>query len=216
MSEEPDCTIMPVDEACSFIDRVRLHLKLTQGEEIARRYLAMNAFDGVLPVLGIIMGGLASFSFQVPSIIFQTSLLAIFATSFSMLISGMTSSYLTEGAERQRDIRDLEKSMLTDLGRSGMAQATRTTVWVVSLINGLSPFLAGLATAAPLMFVFFGFGIELAFISSIITAMFILFILGFFLGRVSRSNVFIYGLKTLGAGIIVMIVIWLFSITTGL
>lgn len=207
---------MPLDEACSFIDRIRLHLKLTQGEEIARRYLAMNAFDGVLPVLGIIMGGLASFSFQVPSIIFQTSLLAIFATSFSMLVSGITSSYLTEGAERQRDIRDLEKSMLTDLGGSGIAQATRTTVWVVSLINGLSPFLAGLATAAPLMFVFLGFGIELAFISSIVTAMFILFFLGFFLGRVSRTNVAIYGLKTLGAGIIVMIVIWLFSITTGL
>ncbi|MFW9975085.1 MAG: hypothetical protein ACFFDQ_07475 [Candidatus Thorarchaeota archaeon] len=215
MSDEPDCNILPIDESCSFMDRIRLHLRLTQGEEIARRYLAMNAFDGVLPVLGIIMGGLASLSFQGLSVIFQTSLLAVFATSFSMLVSGMTSSYLTEGAERRRDIKDLEKSMLVDLGRSGIVQATKTTVWVVSLINGLSPFLAGLITASPLLLVFFGLSIEIAFISSIITAMIILFILGFFLGRVSRTNVVIYGLKTLGAGIIVMIVIWLFSITTG-
>lgn len=198
------------------MDRVRVHLKLTQGEEIARRYLAMNAFDGVLPVLGIIMGGLASFSFQNPLIIFQTSLLAIFATTFSMLISGITSSYLTEGAERRRDMKELERSMLADLGGSGLAEATRTTVWVVSLINGLSPFLAGLATALPLMLVFLGLGIELAFMASIIVAMFILFLLGSFLGKVSQTNVIIYGLKTLGAGFIVMVVIWLFSITTGL
>jgi predicted membrane protein (TIGR00267 family) len=198
------------------MDRVRVHLQLTQGEEIARRYLAMNAFDGVLPVLGIVMGGLASLSFQGSLIIFQTSLLTIFATTFSMLVSGVTSSYLTEGAERRRDIKELEKSMLADLGGSGIVQATRTTVWVVSLINGVSPFLAGLATALPLILVFFGIGIETAFIASIIAAMVILFFLGSFLGRVSRSNVIVYGLKTLGAGLVVMMVIWLFSITTGL
>jgi len=176
----------------------------------------MNAFDGVLPVLGIIMGGLASFSFQSPTIIFLTSLLAIFATTFSMLVSGVTSSYLTEGAERRRDIQDLEKSMLTDLGGSTLTRATRTTVLVVSLINGFSPFIAGLATATPLLLVFFGLGIEVAFISSIIAAMFILFLLGAFLGRVSRTNIVVYGLKTLSAGIIVMIVIYIFSITTGI
>jgi predicted membrane protein (TIGR00267 family) len=87
---------------------------------------------------------------------------------------------------------------------------------VVSLINGVSPFLAGLATALPLILVFFGIGIETAFIASIIAAMVILFFLGSFLGRVSRSNVIVYGLKTLGAGLVVMMVIWLFSITTGL
>jgi len=216
VSDEPDCDTMAFDESCGFIDRIRIHLRWTHGEEIARRYLAMNAFDGVLPVLGIIMGGLASFNFQSPNIIFLTSLLAIFATTFSMLVSGVTSSYLTEGAERRRDIKDLEKSMLTDLGGSTLTQATRTTVLVVSLINGLSPFIAGLTTAIPLFLVFFGLGVEVAFVSSIIAAMFILFILGAFLGKVSRTNIIVYGIKTLSAGIIVMIVIYFFSITTGI
>lgn len=216
VSDEPNCENLEYDESCSFIERIRIHLRWTQGEEIARRYLAMNAFDGVLPVLGIIMGGLASFSFQSPTIIFLTSLLAIFATTFSMLVSGVTSSYLTEGAERRRDIQDLEKSMLIDLGGSTLTRATKTTVLVVSLINGFSPFFAGLATALPLYLVFFGLGIEVAFISSIIVAMFILFLLGAFLGKVSRSNVIVYGLKTLSAGIIVIVVIYLFSITTGI
>jgi len=216
MSDEPNCDTLAFDESCSFIDRIRIQLRWTHGEEIARRYLAMNAFDGVLPVLGIIMGGLASFSFQSPNIIFLTSLLAIFATTFSMLVSGITSSYLTEGAERRRDIKDLEKSLLTDLGGSTLTQATRTTVLVVSLINGLSPFVAGLTTAIPLFLVFFGLGIEIAFFSSVVAAMFILFLLGAFLGKVSRTNIIIYGLKTLFAGIIVMVVIYFFSITTGI
>lgn len=215
LAKKPNCEPMSPDDSCSFLDRVRAHLKLTQGVEIARRYLAMNAFDGVLPVLGIIMGGLASLSFQGPVTIFETSLLAIFATTFSMLISGITSSYLTEGAERRRDIQELEQSMLSDLGQSGFARATRTTVWVVSLINGLSPFVAGLFTASPLFLVFFGLSIEIAFIASVIMAMLLLFLLGFFLGKVSRSNVLVYGFKTLSAGIIVMIVIWFISITTG-
>ncbi|MHA2385906.1 MAG: hypothetical protein ACXAEE_06820 [Candidatus Thorarchaeota archaeon] len=34
------------------IDRTMRALELTQGVEIARRYLAMNAFDGALTMLG--------------------------------------------------------------------------------------------------------------------------------------------------------------------
>jgi VIT1/CCC1 family predicted Fe2+/Mn2+ transporter len=43
----------------------------------------------------------------------------------------------------------------------------------------------------------------------------VLFILGLFLGRVSRTNMFVYGLKTLAAGVLVMMMIWFFSNITG-
>jgi H+/gluconate symporter-like permease len=94
----------------------------------------MNAFDGVLPVLGIIMGGFASLAFQESRVIFETSFLAIFATSFAMLISGITSSYLTEGAERKRDIEELERSLLRNLDGSVIVKATKTTTIVVSIV----------------------------------------------------------------------------------
>ena len=84
MSDNEKCDPIFFDENCGFLERVQAQLRLTQGTEIARRYLAMNAFDGVLPVLGIIMGGLASLAFQNPQIIFETSILAIFATSFEL------------------------------------------------------------------------------------------------------------------------------------
>ena len=98
MSDESVCVY---DSTCSFFDRVRAQLAITHGIEIARRYLAMNAFDGILPVLGIIMGGFVSLNFRSGIVVFETSILAVFATSFAMLVSGITSSYLTESAERK-------------------------------------------------------------------------------------------------------------------
>ncbi len=215
MSEDEKCDPIFFDENCRFYERVQAQLRLTQGTEIARRYLAMNAFDGVLPVLGIIMGGLASLAFQDPEVIFETSILAIFATSFAMLISGMTSSYLTEGAERKRDIEELERSLLSNLDGSVIVRATKTTTIVVSLINGLSPFLAALGTSAPLFLVLFGLPVEVAFTLSVLVSLMILFVLGMFLGKVSSSNMTVYGIKTLAAGILVILMIWFFSNITG-
>jgi predicted membrane protein (TIGR00267 family) len=200
------------NEDSSFIDRIRNHLKLTHGVEIARRYLAMNAFDGILPVIGILMGGLTTMPFQDPSLIYQTSLIAIIGTSLAMLVSGITSSYLTESAERERDIKELEQSLLTDLRETDIYKAQRTTTLVVSLINGLSPSLAALATIIPLLLpLYVTMMIELAFFLSICVGLVILFILGVFLGSVSKTNYIVYGIKTLAAGVMVIVIMLILS-----
>jgi predicted membrane protein (TIGR00267 family) len=88
--------------------------------EIARRYLAMNAFDGVLPVIGILMGGLITLSSQSPALVYQTTILAILGTNLAMFVSGISSSYLAEEAERKREMKELEKSLLTKLEDSAL------------------------------------------------------------------------------------------------
>jgi predicted membrane protein (TIGR00267 family) len=203
---------MGLNEECSFIDRIRIQLKVAHGAEIARRYLAMNAFDGVLPVIGILMGGVIALAYQSPAFVYQTTLLAILGTSFAMFVSGITSSYLTETAEREREIKELEHSLLTNLRNSGISQAARTTAIVVSLINGFSPSIAALATAVPLFLPFFtAMPIEIAFYLSISVGLVVLFFLGVFLGRVSKTNVVIYGLKTVAAGVFVVLMMWIIS-----
>lgn len=197
------------------MEQIRRHLEITQGVEIARRYFAMNAFDGLLPILGILVGGYLSMDTQDPALIYQTSLLAILATSSAMLVSGITSSYLTEGAERKRDIEELEGSMLASLKESLISKASRTTTVILSIINGLSPFLTGLLTASPLILVTIGFGIETSFLIAVLMGMAILFVLGTFLGHVSRSNIVIYGLKTLAAGVMIVILTFVFSMLLG-
>jgi predicted membrane protein (TIGR00267 family) len=203
---------MGLNEECSFLDRIRIQLKIAHGAEIARRYLAMNAFDGVLPVIGILMGGVIALAYQNPIFVYQTTLLAILGTSFAMFVSGITSSYLTETAEREREIKELEHSMLTNLRDSGLSRAARTTTIVVSLINGLSPSMAALATAVPLFLPFLtGLPIEVSFYLAISVGLTVLFSLGVFLGRVSKTNVVIYGFKTIAAGVLVIFMMWIVS-----
>jgi predicted membrane protein (TIGR00267 family) len=212
LTKEEECGPMGLNEECSFLDRIRIQLKVAHGAEIARRYLAMNAFDGVLPVIGILMGGVIALAYQNPVFVYQTTLLAILGTSFAMLVSGITSSYLTETAEREREIKELEHSLLSDLRDSGISKAARTTTIVVSLINGLSPSTAALVTIIPLFLpLFTTLPIEVSFHLSISVGLLVLFTLGVFLGRVSRTNVVIYGLKTVAAGTFVVLMMWIIS-----
>jgi predicted membrane protein (TIGR00267 family) len=212
LTKEEECGPMGLNEECSFLDRIRIQMKVAHGAEIARRYLAMNAFDGVLPVIGILMGGVIALAYQSSVFVYQTTLLAILGTSFAMFVSGITSSYLTETAEREREIKELEHSMLTDLKDSGISKAARTTTMVVSLINGLSPSMAALATVVPLFLpLFTAIPIEVTFYLSISVGLLVLFTLGVFLGRVSKTNVIIYGLKTVAAGALVVLMMWVIS-----
>jgi hypothetical protein len=64
--------------------------------EIARRLFAMNSFDGILTILGVLMGNYLA-GVREPQVIIVTGL----ATSVSMGVSGLWGAYMTESAERQ-------------------------------------------------------------------------------------------------------------------
>ncbi|MHA2433359.1 MAG: hypothetical protein ACXADO_09050, partial [Candidatus Thorarchaeota archaeon] len=74
------------DDDRGFIERTMRALELTQGVEIARRYLAMNAFDGALTMLGLILGGLITIDPAQPGIVFNALLLAAVGTSVAMAV----------------------------------------------------------------------------------------------------------------------------------
>jgi len=69
----------------------------------------MNAFDGVLTIIGMLMGNMAA-GITKPNIVITTGL----STSIAMGISGLWGSYLTESAERKHDLDALSRSTLTD------------------------------------------------------------------------------------------------------
>jgi predicted membrane protein (TIGR00267 family) len=191
-------------------------LELTQGVEIARRYLAMNAFDCALTMLGLVVGGLVSMAALGPETVFQTTLLAAVGTSMAMAISGFSGSYLTESAEREREVEEMGKAMLADMSNSMYAKATRVTSVVVAVVDGLAPSVAAIIVVAPLLLVPFGFlEVYTAFFAAIGTCMILLFGLGLFLGSVSGKSMWGYGAKTLLAGILTAVFMFLISILTG-
>ena len=201
------------------IQRVMRALELTKGVEIARRYLAMNAFDGALTMLGLILGGLLTINPANPtdaSLQFNAILLAAAGTSIAMAISGFSGSYLTESAERDREVDELGKAMLSDMSGTMYAKATRTTSVVVALVDGSSPAIAAFIIIIPLFFVPGGYlGYDIAFYIAIAICMVLLFTLGLFLGSVSKKNMWVYGAKTLFAGILTAILMLMISYLTG-
>jgi predicted membrane protein (TIGR00267 family) len=195
-------------------------LELTKGVEIARRYLAMNAFDGALTMLGLILGGLITINpANLPDAMLQFNaiLLAAAGTSIAMAISGFSGSYLTESAERDREVDELGKAMLSDMSETMYAKATRTTSVVVALVDGSSPAIAAFIIIIPLFFVPGGYlGMDMAFYIAIAICMVLLFALGLFLGAVSKKNMWSYGAKTLFAGILTALLMLMISYLTGI
>ncbi len=216
MTESDDDNILLPAEEGGRIERIMRALELTHGVEIARRYLAMNAFDGALTMLGLILGGLFTIDPLNYTPGFNAILLAAAGTSIAMAISGFSGSYLAESAERDREVDDLGKAMLTDMSESMYAKASRTTSIVVAIVDGASPAVAGFLVITPLFFVPSGLlDYRIAFYMGIIICMLLLFVLGLFLGAVSKKNMWSYGAKTLFAGILTALLLILVSYLTG-
>ncbi len=185
----------------SMVQRILEYDSLANIGEIARRYFAMNAFDGVLTIIGVLMGNLTA-GVDNPKIVVSTGL----ATSVAMGVSGLWGAYLTETAERKRGLVELSSQTLTDLNDTRIGRASRVAAVVVALVDGLSPFLAAMLVLTP----FFAFGIfpsiTWVYYTSLGMALLTLFALGLFLGHISHENLILYGAKTIIAGVVSIII----------
>ena len=184
-----------------FLEELRTYNQIIGIAEIARRYFAMNAFDGVLTTIGVLAGNYLA-GVRDLSIPIRTGI----ATSIAMGISGLWGAYLTETAERRRELSELEKVSLIDQSETSIGKASRFAVIVVSIVDGLAPALAALIVMVPL---FLGDLIGNPILSYAIAAglaLLCLFALGLFLGKVSEENLIGYGIKTLLAGVVAIVI----------
>jgi len=174
--------------------RLRRYHEISEVGELVRRYVALNAFDGVLTTLGILAGGYLG-GVDEP----RTLLLVGFSTVMAMAVSGFYGSYLVEKAERGRAMRELEESTLSSLEDTDIAAASRYATVVIALADGGSPAIASALAFAP--FLFAGLiGMTTAYAVSVAIAIVECFALGVFLGHVSRERLVLSGLKLVVAG----------------
>lgn len=176
---------------------MREYSTLAGTGEIARRYLAMNAFDGVLTIIGVLMGNYVG-GVQDPKVVINIGL----STSLAMGISGLWGAYLTESAERERELAELEQATLSSLRKTKIGRASRLAVITVSLVDGFAPFAAAMIVLLPLFFAAVIDNVMVTYLFSLITALLTLFGLGIFLGKISGRSLIGYGLRTLLAGFV--------------
>ncbi|MHA1320316.1 MAG: VIT1/CCC1 transporter family protein [Promethearchaeota archaeon] len=95
------------------IEKFKTYAKITDFGSIARRYFVNNFYDGMLTIIGILLGFfILIFKEGQQTVDSHIVLLTGFATAISMFMSGLSGSYISEKAEQKRLKTDLDKAMV--------------------------------------------------------------------------------------------------------
>ncbi len=188
--------------------KFRKYLRISKAAGIARRYFVMNGFDGALTMLGILLGSYLAGS-ENPDFIISAGVGAAIALG----VSGFSSAYKAEEAEREGELRGLESAMLIKLDDTIQEKANRFAIVYLALVNGLSPLLMASMIMSP--FIFDGFGAldimgryHLSFVITVV----MFFLLGSYLGGISGESRIRKGAQMILIGILTAVLIFAFSL----
>jgi predicted membrane protein (TIGR00267 family) len=188
------------------IERFREYLEVSRAHEIARRLFVMNAFDGCLTIMGVVIG--AHFSGVTDP---RVVVVAGIGGSVAMGISGISGAYLAERAERKRDLKKLEMAMLRRLDGTQFARASEFASFVIAFVDGISPAISAAILVMPYLFVP-EISMDTAFYISLSLGLTELFTLGVFLARISDEKPILSGIQMIIIGIITIIIVSLLAI----
>ena len=170
--------------------RVPRSLKLilnTINGESGTRYIVRGLIDGSLSALGVVIGASGSAD---ASVIIAAGLGGGIANGLSNILGAFTA----EKATLERERIQKEKSLLKKNGYLKKSiiykKAIRETM-ICGLIDGISTTIGSALPVVP----FFLFDIKTALYIAIAITVAILFILGVFIGKISKENVVVSGIK---------------------
>lgn len=195
----------------SKINEWKRYYKVSEAGDITRRYFVMNAFDGALTMLGVVIGAYISGILQPLPIIS-----AAISGSIAMGISGISGAYMTEKAERTKKLKELERAMVTDLKNSLHHKSNQFATIFAALVDGLSPALAAMLVVSPFFFTTTALiTIELAFIICIVITLITLTVLGIYLAKISDESMIKYGIQMLAVGMLTAVLCVVTTILLG-
>jgi len=188
----------------SLLRQANFLLRITRSHGIVRRYFVVNGFDGALTMLGLIIGFLISTPTELPVIIN-----ACLGAAIALGVSGVSSAYISEAAERQHALNLLEDAMVTSLQNSAHGKAARWVPMLIAGVNGSSPLIISLLILSPLWLSQAGIAMPLPPLYMAITiALTLIFLLGVFLGRSTGGSWLRSGTQTLLVAVVTAALIY--------
>jgi predicted membrane protein (TIGR00267 family) len=178
-------------------EKYRMYSRMTDLPSTSRRYFVIGFFDGVLTILGMIMG--AHLSGQATSGIIIS---AGIATGLALGISSGWGAYEAEKIEQTITMREKQKAMLLE-NNSAVSKAHLFATYVSSLVHAIAPIPAAFIPLIPYFFM----RADEALIPAIVVGLVSLFFVGALMGKVSKRNLLIAGLRMMLAGLITLIVV---------
>ncbi|MGI9286538.1 MAG: hypothetical protein ACR2P1_14215 [Pseudomonadales bacterium] len=183
-------------------------LNLGSARGLARRYFVVNGFDGALTMLGLATGFYIGDQTS-PAIMLDACL----GAAVALFMSGSSSAYISEAAEKRRELSQLEQSMLVNLDDTKHGDAARKTPVIIAAVNGLSPLLISLLIITPLFIARAGWmAASFALPTMIMLALLLIFALGVFLGNISGRFWLYAGMRALGIAVLTIALIYLLKL----
>ena len=180
---------------------------ISKSHDIARRYVVVNGFDGALTTLGLLVGFYISTGTNI-----NIAITACLSAAIALAMSGISSAYVSEAAERKREFRELQSAMISDLSGSAHAKASIWMPLLIAITNGLSPLILSLIIITPLLLTQLGYSLPFnPYEAGIGIAFFLIFLLGVFLGRVGGTFWLVSGLQTLLVALVTTVLIYLIT-----
>ena len=184
---------------------LRFLLHISRSHAILRRYVVVNGFDGALTMLGLLMG----FRLSAP-VPLEVVIVACLGAAVALGVSGLSSAFISEVAERRLALSELEQAMVRDLEASAHGRAARLMPWLIAASNGLSPLLLSLFIMTPLWAVSAGLILPVPALDGAVGLAFaVVFLLGAYLGHVGKTSWLGSGLRALVIALATMGAIYL-------
>ncbi len=183
-------------------EQISLYSEVTDLASVSRRYFIIGFFDGVLTILGLIIGSHLSGEISARLII-----TAGVATALALGISSSWGAFEAERIE-QKIMRDQkERALLINSKESAIDRAHRFAAYVSSIVHGIAPIIGAILPIIPYAFL----PLEEAFIAAVTIGFASLFILGAVMGRSAKFNMFVSGFRMFLAGVLTAVVVTLLS-----
>ncbi len=159
------------------------------------RYIILGTIDGILAILGIIVG--LSSSTVDAGVVIKAAL----GGGIALCLTNGIGSYLAESAVEYGKLSEVEAALLQDLKDTRIEKMARHNIIVDSLLHGGSSFIGSLLPILPFIFIPDG----IAVYASIGLAILALVVLGLFSGRISGQSYIKSVVKMVFLGAIVVI-----------
>ncbi|NOZ89501.1 MAG: hypothetical protein GXO15_06220 [Crenarchaeota archaeon] len=183
----------------SFLRDLHSYADMLDAKEIARRMFVTNSFDGLLSTLGIVLGnymyGTVKVESYVGSVVGASMALGFF--------SGMVATYMSERAERLRELRKTEKAVLRSLRGTIYEKAAKVVPVYVAFWSGVGAMLLPVIGIAPFlaaMILGLSMPVWVLVYASAGLILLELFLLGVYLGRISGENPLVSGARMTAIG----------------
>lgn len=170
---------------------------------VARRMFATNSFDGLLSALGVNVGGFR------PDVSPEVLAFSIIGGSVAMgFLSGVVGVYLSERAERIREVKELERKVASSLKKSIYWKAANYIPVYISLWSGAGIILFPMLVAVPYLAASIGLiGMIEAYYASLGVALTLMSLLGVYLARISGGNPVVGAARGLALGVAGIVVV---------